>query len=84
MSIYTKAERKAYAKSIKQAKRIAGRQKTLIARPQSDKITKAVTLASREVKRVDVANYTAYSKPAFITARGHEKIKCGVRELIRI
>ncbi|MBV7388989.1 hypothetical protein KRX11_10130 [Pasteurellaceae bacterium TAE3-ERU1] len=84
MSIYTKAERKAYAKSIKQAKRIAGRQKTLIARPQSDKITKAITLASREMKRVDVANYTVYRAPEFITAYGKEKRKCGVRELITI
>lgn len=84
MNNYTKSERKAYAKAIKQAKRISNRQKTLTARPQGDKITKAVTLASREVKRVDVANYIAYSKPTFITACGKEKRKCGVKELIRI
>ena len=49
------------AKNFKRAKRIAQKQNALTAKSKSSRVEKAISLAGREKKTVDIANY-GYNK----------------------
>lgn len=73
------------AKNFKRAKRIAQKQNALTAKPKSSRVEKAISLAGREKKPVDIANY-GYNKGKTTTntVRAKERRQMGCRELVRI
>lgn len=73
------------AKNFKRAKRIAQKQSALTAKPKSSRVEKAISLASREKKPVDIANYNySKGKTTTNTVRAKQKRQMGCRELVRV
>ncbi|OOF58301.1 hypothetical protein [Rodentibacter genomosp. 2] len=73
------------AKNFKRAKRIALKQSALMAKPKGSRVEKAISLAGREKKLVDIANYHCIKGKAKSTmVRAIQKRQMGCRELVRI
>ena len=73
------------AKNFKRAKRIAQKQNALTAKSKSSRVEKAISLAGREKKTVDITNY-GYNKGKATTntIRAKDRRQTGCRELVRI
>ncbi|MBE2895740.1 hypothetical protein HPC38_02450 [Pasteurellaceae bacterium HPA106] len=91
--MYTKAERKAYSKSIKQAKRIKQKQKAFSASVNSKRQSKVdYAVSGLQKDHIDCSKYLSnsrntlslYKVPSSLTASGSQKRTCKVKELIRI
>ncbi|OOF56175.1 hypothetical protein BKK56_04120 [Rodentibacter genomosp. 2] len=73
------------AKNFKRAKRIALKQSALMAKPKGSRVEKAISLAGREKKLVDIANYNCVKgKVKSNMVRAKERRQMGCRELVRV
>ncbi|MCX2960334.1 hypothetical protein [Rodentibacter caecimuris] len=73
------------AKNFKRAKRITQKQSALMAKPKGSRVEKAISLAGREKKLVDIANYNCIKgKVKSGQVRAKERRQMGCRELVRI
>ncbi|OOF37040.1 hypothetical protein BKK47_11325 [Rodentibacter mrazii] len=73
------------AKNFKRAKRIALKQSALMAKPKGSRVEKAISLAGRDKKLIDVANYhCTKGKVKSNMVRAKERRQMGCRELVRI
>ncbi|QPB42193.1 hypothetical protein [Rodentibacter haemolyticus] len=71
------------AKNFKRAKRLAQKQSALAAKPKSNNVEKAINLAGREKKLIDITNYhCTKGKAKSTTVRATQKRRLGHRELI--